>query len=247
MQNELIRTKALVIRTANSGDNDRVLTAVSRELGKISIMAKGVKSLRNKNSAACGTLCYGDFVLKGGRELYSLSSADCVEGFYHLRDSVETLAYAAYFAALLEMCCEPGVGAEEELRLILNTFHVLQSRPEDGALLRLVFELRLCELMGLAPYISEQCQCGAAAEYFDIAEGETRCREHRGQSSARLSRAEMAVMEHILTSPLKDALFFTTPPPIVAALTPVCERYMEYHLGRLPRQLKYLKSVIGPA
>ena len=184
---------------------------------------------------------------QGRRELYSLSSADCVEGFYHLRDSVETLAYAAYFAALLEMCCEPSVPADDELRLILNTLYVLQNRPEDGALLKLVFELRLCELAGLAPYISEECQCGAAAEFFDIAEGETCCREHRGPNSARVSRAEMAVMEHILSSPLKDALFFTTPPPVVAALTPVCEKYMEYHLGRLPRQLEYLKSVTGPA
>ena len=72
---QIVRTKALIVRTANSGDNDRVLTAVSPELGKISVIAKGVKSLKNKNGAATGGLCYSDFVLKEGRELYSLMSA----------------------------------------------------------------------------------------------------------------------------------------------------------------------------
>ena len=244
MQNEVIQTKALIVRTVNSGDNDRILTAISPELGKISVSAKGVKSLKNKNNTATGVLCYSELVLKRGRELHSLSSAECIEGFYHLRDSVEGLAYAAYFAALLESSSEPGIPAAEELRLILNTLHVLQGRPQDGALLKLVFELRLSELMGLAPYISEECQCGAEAEYFDIAEGETTCALHKGPGAVRLGHDQLAVMEYILTSDLKSALFFATQPAIVSALAPVSEKYLEYHLGHLPKQLAYLKSMV---
>ena len=242
---QIIRTKALIVRTANSGDNDRVLTAVSPELGKISVIAKGVKSLKNKNSAAAGMLCYSDLVLKAGRELYSLMSAEVAEGFYHLRDTPESVAYGAYFCSLLESCTEPGVPAGEELRLCLNTLYALTKRPEAGATLKLVYELRLAEVLGLAPYISEECQCGSPSEYLSVAEGETCCAAHKDPTAVRLSRSEMAVMDYILTSELKEALFFNSPPQLIARLSPVSERYLEYHLGHLPRTLEYLKNIIG--
>lgn len=243
MMNEMIRTRALIVRTVNSGDNDRILTAVSPELGKISISAKGVRSLKNKNNTATGILCYSDFVLKEGRELYSLSSAECVEGFYRLRNTVEGVAYGMYFAALLESCTEKNIPAGEELRLLLNTLYVLMNRPEDGGVLKLVYELRLSELLGIAPYISEECQCGNPAAFFDISEGETSCASHKGAFAVAISKDEMTVMEYILTSELKEALFFTTPKPILERLAPISEKYLEYHLGRLPRQLEYLKSI----
>ncbi|MGN1097820.1 MAG: DNA repair protein RecO [Clostridia bacterium] len=244
MASEMIRTKALIVRTANSGDNDRVLTAVSPELGKMSIIAKGVRSLKNKNSTATGILCYSDLVLKQGRELYSLVSAECVEGFYHLRDSVEGVAYGMYFASLLESCTEVNVPADEELRLALNTLYALTRRPQDGAVLKLVYELRLAEVMGIAPYISEECQCGRKAVYFSVANGETCCELHKDSSSIKLKADEMTVVEYILTSELKEALFFRTPPEILSGLSNFGERYLEYHIGRLPKTLDYLKNIL---
>ncbi len=242
--NNICRTKALIVRTANSGDNDRVLTAVSPELGKISVIAKGVRSLKNKNSTAAGILCYSDLVLKEGRELYSLVSAECIEGFYHLRDSIEGVAYGMYFASLLESCVQPNIPAEEELRLALNTIYALTRRPGDGAVLKLVYELRLAEVLGIAPYISAQCQCGRPARYFSVAEGETCCEVHRDPSAAEISPEEMEVAEYILTSELKEALFFRSPPVLIERMAPLSERYLEYHLGRLPKTLGYLKNIL---
>ena len=240
----IVRTKALIVRTSSSGDNDRVLTVVSPELGKISVIAKGVKSLKNKNSTATGILCYSDLVLKEGRELFSLVSAECAEGFYHLRDTVEGVAYGMYFASLLESSTEKNIPAGEELRLTLNTLFALTKRPQDGAILKLVYELRLAEVLGMAPYISEECQCGAAAQYLSISEGETCCNAHKDQSAVRLTADEMTVLEYILTSELKEALFFKSPPELVARLSAVSEKYLEYHLGRPPRTLEYLKNIL---
>ncbi len=244
MINEMIKTNALVVRSANCGDNDRILTAVSPELGKISISAKGVKSLKNKNSAAAGILCYSSFVLKEGREIYSLSSAECIESFYHIRDSVESVAYGAYFAALLESVCQEGVPASEELRLTLNTLYALLNRSGDRTVLKPVYELRLSELLGIAPYISEECHCGGEAKYFDISEGETCCPLHKSEGAVPVSKTELEVMEYILTSELKEALFFTSPKEIVSRLWNISEKYLRFHLGGLPKQLDYLKSVI---
>ena len=44
-------TDALVLKSIEIGDNDRLLTLLTPENGRISVIAKGVKSIKSKNSA----------------------------------------------------------------------------------------------------------------------------------------------------------------------------------------------------
>ena len=44
----LIKTKGIVIAIANSSDNDKVLTVLTEDLGRISVFCKGAK--KNKSA-----------------------------------------------------------------------------------------------------------------------------------------------------------------------------------------------------
>ena len=77
-----IKVKGLVIRQVNFGDYDKMLTLLTADLGKISVSAKGVRSMKSKNRAASELLCFGEFVLSPPKgDVYSLSSAECIESF----------------------------------------------------------------------------------------------------------------------------------------------------------------------
>ena len=43
----LIKTKGIVIGVANSSDNDKVLTVLTPDLGKITLFSKGAKKTKN--------------------------------------------------------------------------------------------------------------------------------------------------------------------------------------------------------
>lgn len=78
-----IKVKGIVIRQVNYGDYDKMLTVLTEPLGKISVSARGVRSIKSKNRAATELLCYSEFVLTGPRgEVYNLSQAECIESFY---------------------------------------------------------------------------------------------------------------------------------------------------------------------
>ena len=58
-----LTTQALVLRVVNYNDNDALLTVLSKDHGKLTLKARG---LRRKNSplvAPCQLLSYGEFTL----------------------------------------------------------------------------------------------------------------------------------------------------------------------------------------
>jgi len=91
-----ITTDGLVIREVLINDNDKLLTILTSEYGKISVMAKGVKGIKSKNASAVQIFCYSTFELLKNGERYSLKTAQLKESFYEIRDNM-----LAFFAVCL--------------------------------------------------------------------------------------------------------------------------------------------------
>ena len=56
-------TDALVIKAQNTGENDRLVTLLTRKYGVIRAFANGARSPKNKNASATSLLCYADFTI----------------------------------------------------------------------------------------------------------------------------------------------------------------------------------------
>ena len=59
----LIRIKGLVIRTVDVREADRMITIFSDEMGVVSAMARGARSLKSRQMSATMQYCYASFVL----------------------------------------------------------------------------------------------------------------------------------------------------------------------------------------
>lgn len=244
MSENTVKINAIVIRAQNSGENDKLLTLLSPEEGKLTVMAKGVRSLRHRSRSACTPLSYSSFVLKKIKDgLYSLTSADLIESFCTLSNDVELLSYGAYFAALTEMCIQSGNECLEEVRLLLNTLYVLCRRTDYCPLIKIVFELKLMELCGIMPEITKECPCGEEGTFFSVSDGEIRCAVHKTQDSIPLSKGELALLLYITESTLKDSLFASCDISLASSLSSVTEAFLRYHLGVLPKALSFLHQI----
>lgn len=244
MQGESIKTKAIVVRSSQSGENNRVLTLLSPDLGKLTVIAKGVRSLRHKSMGSVQFLCYSEFVIKKIKDgLYSLVSAELIDGFFPISESVELLSYASYFASLCEMCVQPFSDSSEEVRLLLNTLHVMIKRKDHPELMKAVFEIKLCELCGIMPFFDGFCQCGEVSAYFNVEDGEMCCSAHKSASSIALAQDAVLLAQYISSSSLKDALFANCENDRAYPLRRVLEPFIAYHLGNLPKSLDYLHKI----
>ena len=239
---EPLKIKGIVVNAAQWGDNDKMLTVLTREKGVISVAAKGVKSLKNKNSPSAQPLCYSDFVLNSRGDVYSLVSSDVIESFYALREDVTTLAYGVYFAQLASFTVGRNNLADDEVRLLLNSLYMLCKDKERMEVIKCAFELKICEYAGFAPYV-DGCMCGEEGVYFDVVQGEVVCSLHRTQSSKKISPVARKVFEYVQNADLKEALTFTIDNEVAKEVSELAEDFLEHQLGRLPKGLEYIKKL----
>ncbi len=245
MSDDTIKLNAIVIKAAKSGENDKMLTLLSHDEGKITVLAKGLMSLKHKSKSACAPLCYSSFVLKKVKDgFYTLISAELNESFRTLSEDVVLLSYGAYFASLAGMCVQNGIAADEEVRLLLNTLYVLCKRPDCAPLIKAVFEFKIMELCGIVPEFEYECPCGEVGGFFSVSEGEVRCAEHKTPDSISLNKAQIQLAKYITESTLKDALFCNCDNSVSSSISAVTEPFLRYHLGNLPNSLDYLHSII---
>lgn len=96
-----VKTDAIVLKTVDYKDNDKILTLFSPALGRITAGAKGVKKPKAKLSFAAQPFCFAEYILaeKGGR--YTITGAYLHESFFSLRYDIVRF-YAA--CALAEVC-----------------------------------------------------------------------------------------------------------------------------------------------
>ncbi len=95
------KTDALVLRTADYGEYDRMVTLFTAARGKIGAGMKGVRRANAKLKFAAQPFCFAEYVLteRGGRN--TVTGASLHEGFFGLRCDLAAM-YAA--TAVLETC-----------------------------------------------------------------------------------------------------------------------------------------------
>ena len=90
----LYTTDGIVLRTLDSGDHDRLLTVLTPHGGRISVMAKGARSMNNKLMPLSQQYVYGNFEIYRRGEFQWLRGGSVNEAFYALRSDIEKLALA---------------------------------------------------------------------------------------------------------------------------------------------------------
>ena len=167
-----LKVDALVVRTADYGESDRMLTLFSLQNGKISAAAKGVRKAGAKLRFAAQPFCFAEYVLAQKGERYTMISASGTDGFYELRQDIGKFYAAASLAGLCDAVLPEGIVNEE---LFLRAVNSLKEMCEGDAALALIsFFVKLLELSGYMLDLSACADCGAVLEgkvFFDVAGG----------------------------------------------------------------------------
>ena len=251
----------LVLREIPKGDNDKLLTILTSEHGKMLVTGKGVRSLKNSNMASSHQFCFATYVLTKNRSgYYYISESDLHESFFALRGDLYKIALAAYVCDVAdEMSTEENADVEL-LRLTLNTLYAISSGKRSLEQIKAGFEMRAAAVSGFMPDMSGCAVCGSDDEelyYLDILEGELLCQECVSQAAGREYReysGEWSRPISVISPNVRDAVRFITSCEIqrflsfsladdeMRELSAVSEKYLLHHLGRGFDTLDYYKE-----
>lgn len=243
-----IKVCGIVLKENITRESDRVITVLTNS-GIIRAYAKAAKNIKSKKFTATSPLCYSEFVLREGGDLYIVNSAEEIEIFYNLRNDIERLSLAQYFCELLSSVAPEETDCEEILRLTLNSLHFLCSETKSIYLVKSVFEMRLMCLLGFMPDLVACKGCAKFEDstvFFDVFNSSIYCAECLPQKSGnyiKISLSELSVLRHIVYSDFNKIFGFTASEDSLRAVSSLCERYVEAMVERHFRTLDYFNSV----
>ena len=97
------KTEAIILRCRKYKEADGLVTLLTKERGKVSAVAKSIYKPGSKLRGGVQPFSINEIMLNEGRSsLHRLLQSQCLEMFLPLRQSYEAMAYAAYWAELLE-------------------------------------------------------------------------------------------------------------------------------------------------
>lgn len=243
--------QGLVLRVTAYNDHDALLTVLSRNLGKLTLKARG---LRRKNSplvAPCQLLAYGDFTVFEYRGMYTINEAHSLELFQPLRKDLQKLSLATYFAQVAELISQEDMPNPDLLSLLLNSLYALSKLDLPETLVKSVFELRCACLAGYEPdlYGCHRCGC-TTCDRFDISEGYLECSTCRrlgeGGIHMPVTPGVLDAMRYICTCDHKRMFSFSAGADTIETLSHITESYLSTQLERGFSSLDFYKSLQNP-
>ena len=240
--------QAIVLRVTDYNDRDALLTVLTRNHGKLTVKARG---LRRKNSpliAPCQLLAYGEFTLFEYKGQYTINEAHSIELFQGLRRDLGKLSLGTYFAQVADVLSQEDMPNPELQSLLLNCLFALSKLHEPEWKVKAVFELRAASLAGYMPDLFGCHICGdQTPDKFDISEGMlecTRCRGMGGGIRMPVTAGVLEAMRYICLCEPKKLMAFNIGHENLTKLSNLTEAYLTTQLERGFTTLDFYKSLL---
>ncbi len=208
----VIKTKGIILAQNNMGDNDKMVTLLTPDLGKIGCAAKGAR--RPKSALMAGTqfLCFGEFLIYKGVSSYSINSCEPIEIFYNIRLDIDKLKYASEIAKIVNDVTDENQNTYRILQLVLNTIYMISETDKDLDLILSIFKLRLLSIIGFRPIIEKCTSCNEKEHlnYFSLRDNGLKCVScaKSDKSAIKLSDTTVKAIKYIIWADAKKIFSF---------------------------------------
>jgi DNA repair protein RecO (recombination protein O) len=143
----------VILKKQNYREADQILTVWTKELGKVRVLARGLRHGKSKLSFSAQDLSVVEFETAGRKSMPSLISAKSIKNFLDLREELSK-SVAAFYAAELIMKMTPDEQPNEEAYTLLVEFldYVNSSDLSEQSVFTVVdsFALRLTRNLGFS-------------------------------------------------------------------------------------------------
>lgn len=245
MRRESYRDRALVIRTYDFGEADRIIVLLTRHHGIVRGVAKGVRRSKSRFGSRLQPFVDNSVTLYPGRNLETITEADTV-AFYGSGIIDEYPRYTAACAALESAERLAVLDGDDDPWLFDHLTETL-ARMQETAYPSMVLDSFLLQAMahaGWAPSLFDCAQCGNPGPHhaFHPAVGGAACVTCRPPGSAEVAEEALHLMWLLAHSHWPAALD-RADPELIDAAHRLTRAHLQWHLEQKVTSLAVMDQV----
>jgi len=161
MASRTYRAEAIVLKTLDFGEADRILTLLTRHFGKVRVVAKGIRRSTSRLAGYAEPLAHATFQMARGRELDVLTGCETRASYRTMRDDLGRIAAGWYVAELADRFTADHEPSAPVFDLVENALRHLESGHVPALVCRW-FDLHLLDRSGFRPELGRCVQCEGA-------------------------------------------------------------------------------------
>lgn len=157
-----IETEAIILRTYNLSEADKIVVCLTRTSGVVRAVARGARKLKSRFGAGLEpfTVVQASYYEKENRELLSLRQAEILNSYFHLAAKEQIVEGLAYMSELTIEFAPPHEPNEKLFRMFRANLEALEQSPDQLPALVRYFEVWILKLSGFLPDLRHCAECG---------------------------------------------------------------------------------------
>lgn len=242
------RTEAVVLRRQDLGETDRVLTLYTPSHGKVRAIAKGIRKPTSRKAGHLELFMRVDLLVAVGRTFDIITQAEMLDAYQPLRADLVRATYAAHFVELLDAFTGEEDVSPALYGLLVSGLTWL-SVTDDLQRAARYYELKLLEMAGYRPELSNCVVCGEALQpvdqFYSVELGGVvcpKCGYERG-SARPLSLTALKVLRYLQTRPFEVVEQVALSAPVHRETERLLFQTLTYHLERRLRSAGFLERL----
>ena len=252
MPRNIVKTRAIVLRTMRMGETSRLVTFYSEEHGKLKATAKGARKPRSKFGAALDLMtevqavCY----VKETRDVQTLSECSLLKPAPELSHSLERLSFGSAACELIDRLTIEGEPNQRLYQCLAGVLHGLaEVGPEQVESLFWYYQLRAAEALGYRPELRQCIACQSELIgpwlWFSAALGGGLCAACGQDNGVRMTGQSLTFLADLQGLKAYSVDVLPPAPPRRGEIRAALRGFLEYYgdeRGRL-RSLDFLDSL----
>lgn len=145
-----ISSEAFVLSAKPYSEADKIITVFSKDFGKLSLMAKGVRKLKSKKRGTLEPFSRFRFIAHTGHGMPIVTETEMIDGYSKIRKDLARVSVAYFLMEVVMRSTQEEESITEVYDLLAEYLKDLETR-KNLKNLRREFSLKLMEILGFIP------------------------------------------------------------------------------------------------
>lgn len=167
----LHKWEGIVIKTRDYGESNKIVTLMTREAGKVAVMARGAKKARSRLGSVTQPFTVGSYMVMHTTGMGTLRQGEHLESLRHIREDIYATAYASFIVELVDKVIEEGQSQPYAYEVLHQALRAIDEEYDPEAI-SLFVEWKLLPFIGVQPILHHCAGCSATDGEFAYSFGQ---------------------------------------------------------------------------
>jgi len=142
-----LTTKGIILKRISYREADRILTVYTKDLGKITVLAKGIRKLKSKKRGDLELFNHTKIYLAKGKTWYIANQSELINDYNNIKKNPNLTANAFFIAEIFEKLTNEDEQNERLYKFIIATFNTLNT-IQNGIHITNAFHIKMLNMSG---------------------------------------------------------------------------------------------------